>query len=244
MAEHHPDQTHFRSRACSPPASRCRLPQLAALFEEQDAPAHEDIARALEELQRRNGRTRRRARRSRLRLPLPGPRGRARLRLAPVDRAADALLARTARNAFADRLSPADHARGDRTDPRRRRRQQHRAHARRTRMGARGRLSRPARQARAVRHDQGVPRLFQPEVARPAAAAQRNPRHRRHGPATFALSGRPNHSGLARERRRNKQAPARRPQHDETRDDAYSPDDEHDAHAKTAVRDDTPEPTA
>jgi len=34
------------------------------------------------------------------------------------------------------------------------------------------------------------------------------------------------------------------PAHDETRDDAYSPDDEHDAHAKTAVRDDTPEPTA
>lgn len=34
------------------------------------------------------------------------------------------------------------------------------------------------------------------------------------------------------------------PADDETRDDAYSPDDEHDAHAELAVRDDTPEPTA
>ena len=67
----------------------------------------------------------------------------------------------------------------DRADPRRGGVHQHHQDAGGARVDPRGRPSRRARQAGPVRHHQGLPRLFQPEIAGRAAAARRNSRHRR-----------------------------------------------------------------
>src|SRR6185437_12500690 len=122
----------------------------------------------------------------RLRFPLPGTPGRASVDLADVDRAAQPLLARPARNPGPDRLPPADHPSRDRADPRRGGVLQHHQDDGRARMDPRGRPPGCPGQAGVVRHHPRLPRLLQPEIAGPAAATVRNPRHGRPADALAA----------------------------------------------------------
>ena len=88
---------------------------------------------------------------------------------------AGAAHARAARDAGHRRLSPADHAAGDRRDPRRRL-GRHAQDAARALAGPHPRQEGGAGPPAALRHDQGVPRVLQPARPEGAADAARVPR--------------------------------------------------------------------